>query len=156
MLGHPLIEGETFTALSQDDVLMKWTPGTDGEIVTLAHPLAGTPEPQLTPVAAFGGYPLARCSAGFFLADDQVNPFISVFSALTNLVWHRDILNRLGVPAVQQDLVFANAGGANALNAIVALDSSTGATKWKYAPNGLGEEPSPNDRSPNYSTVNHC
>jgi outer membrane protein assembly factor BamB len=141
VLGHPLIVGETFMALSQDDLYMRWRPKTKPDFMTIAHPFPGTPEPDLTPVAMFGGYPLAQTPFGAFIGDDQVSPFVAILSQTGKPIWHRDVMNRLGVPAVKDSLVFANAGGDRALASIVALNSANGRTAWEFAPNGFPSEP---------------
>lgn len=141
MLGHPIIVNEQYVALSYDDVLARWKPRSGADFITIAHPAPGTPEPDLTPVANFGGYPLAKTSSGLFLADDQISPFVSLFTDTRTPRWHMDIMNRLGVPAVANDLVYTNAGGDNALDGIVALNPASGEIAWQFAPNGYVTEP---------------
>jgi outer membrane protein assembly factor BamB len=141
VLGHPIISGEEFLALSQDDMFVRWRPRTTGAFLTVAHPFPGTPEPDLTPVATFGGYPLALTSYGTVIADDHVSPFISVFAPSMRALWHEDMMNRIGVPAVQQDVIFTNVGGTNALDAIAALNAKDGSPLWQYAPQGFEDEP---------------
>jgi hypothetical protein len=141
VVGHPLIVDDEFMALSQDDLFVRWRPRSNGEYVTIAHPAPGTPEPDLTPVTRFGGYPLVNAPGGIVIADDQVSPFISKFQTLFQPAWHRPILNRLGVPAVSRGMVFTNVGGDNALSALVALDASSGRSVWEYAPLGFAGEP---------------
>ena len=127
--------------LSQDDVYLRWQPGQAGEFITIAHPVPKTPAPDLTPVAMFGGYPLALTPSGILIADDHINPFIGVFSTFTRPVWHEDILNTLGIPAVSKSTIFTNVGGRQAVAGLVAVDSSSGQTLWHYAPKGFPEEP---------------
>jgi outer membrane protein assembly factor BamB len=122
-------------------LFLRWRPKAYGQFTTLAHPTHGTPEPHLTPVGMFGGYPLVQAPAGLVIADDQVNPFSGAFRGLHEPVWHRDVQSRLGVPTVQRNLLFTNVGGENALSALVAMDTSTGSTAWEYAPQGLPGEP---------------
>ncbi|HWA82240.1 MAG TPA: PQQ-binding-like beta-propeller repeat protein [Fimbriimonadaceae bacterium] len=141
MLGHPIVYGETFMALSQDDLYVNWHPGSNPNFITIAHPFPGTPEPDLTPVAMLGGFPLAMTPSGIFFGDDQVSPFMTVLSSAANPVWERDIINRLGIPAVQGGTIFTNVGGDRALSSIVALNSSNGQTQWECAPIGFPREP---------------
>lgn len=139
-MGHPLLIGEELYLLSQDDVYLHWHPGGTAEYITIAHPVPNTPEPDLTPVTMFGGYPLAKTSNGILIADDHMSPFIAVFSSMIQPVWHRDIMNTLGVPAVNDATVFTNVGGESALSSLIAVDSRTGLTQWQYAPKGIPEE----------------
>jgi outer membrane protein assembly factor BamB len=141
VIGHPLLIGEELLAVSQDDIFLRWRPLGQGQFITLAHPAPGTTAPDLAPVNMLGGYPIARSSTGILIADDQVSPFISSFASLTEPNWHRDILNRLGVPAVQKDVMFTNVGGGSALSALVAINTSTGSTIWEHAPGGFPSEP---------------
>jgi hypothetical protein len=141
VVGHPLLVGDSLFMLSQDDLYLRWQVGERGEFITIAHPLPKTPKPDLTPTCMFGGYPLAQTPAGLLFADDHVSPFIGVFNGPTNPIWHDDIENTLGIPAVSKNNVFTNLGGDAALAGIVAVNSSTGETLWRFAPKGLPEEP---------------
>jgi outer membrane protein assembly factor BamB len=108
--------------------------------MALAHPMSETPYPDLTPVPSLGGYPVVQYSAGLVLADDLMNPFIAGLKPSFAPNWHNDILNRLGVPSVQSDVLFTNVGGDGALGTLCALDPNTGQKKWSYAPAGFPSE----------------
>ena len=141
VIGHPLIVNQHCLAFTQDDLLIRFTPKSPAEIITIAHPMPGTQTPDLTPTAMFGGYPLALSPAGYVFGDDQIHPYFATFSDMTKPVWHRDIMKTLGVPAVQGDVIYTNVGGPSALSAIVALASRDGKTQWEYAPFGYPVEP---------------
>ena len=141
VIGHPLIEDQRCVALSQDDLLVRFSPKLSTELITIAHPVAGTHTPDLAPTGMFGGYPLAKSTTGYVFGDDQVHPYLATFLDLTRPVWHRDIWNTLGVPAVQGDVIFTNVGGPNALSTLVAVRATTGETLWEFAPFGFPKDP---------------
>ncbi|MEZ0326058.1 MAG: PQQ-binding-like beta-propeller repeat protein [Fimbriimonas sp.] len=141
VLGHPILLGEQFLATSMDDLIIRWTPKTPAELMTIAHPPAGTPEPDLTPVTMFGGYPIAMSASGLIVADDQMSPFFGSFSNLTKTNWHLDISHRLGIPCAYDSQLFTNVGGTGALSSLVALNAADGKVQWEYSPQGLAAEP---------------
>src|SRR5438128_2675649 len=133
-LGHPLLVGDEFMDLSLDDVMLRWIPRKLVEYVTIAHPVPGTPEPDLAIPAELGGYTMAHTPFGPVVGDDKVNPFLAVMSTITQSRWHLDIRNTLGIPAVDNGILFTGLGGEGARRAIAALDPDNGTVLWKYAP----------------------
>lgn len=140
MFGHPIVSGEELVATTLDDLVVRWKPKSAPVAVAVAHPMHGTPYPDLTPLPNLGGYPLVQTQTGFIIADDLVNPFIGGLRTTFSPSWHRDVLQRLGVPALQGNTLFMNVGGDSALSTLCAVSPVDGSTQWSYAPSGFPTE----------------
>ena len=103
------------------------------------HPLPGA-EIKADAGALFGGSPPVASPGGYLVGEDSSHRFLTSIDAPA-ASWHRDVRNTLGIPAVANGRLFVGMGGVGASRGIVALDASTSAPAWTYAPHGLPEDP---------------
>ncbi|MCC2668285.1 MAG: PQQ-like domain, partial [Armatimonadetes bacterium] len=143
-LGPFLVQGDQIAATSLFDQFMRWSPGQRASVTFLAHLFPRRfADPEILPGRLGGSVPVA--SAGGIVVGGGFGPGLGTgehqllaLMAGDRCVWHRDDPWGLGIPCVDQNMVFAGAGGINATQAIVAHNAATGAIRWTYAPAGLG------------------
>ncbi|MGV3724448.1 MAG: PQQ-binding-like beta-propeller repeat protein [Actinomycetota bacterium] len=142
--GAFLVRGNEAVPATLADAFVRWTPGTPPSITSFAHlapQLSGDPHPV---IALLGGFPPAQVGSHLViggmtalgLGDRPHKQMLGVFDG-HNCLWHRDYGWSLGIPSVEQDLIFTGAGGISATRAILAHDARTGAVRWTFAPGGL-------------------
>jgi outer membrane protein assembly factor BamB len=99
----------------------------------------------MSEMASFAGFPPVLFSGGFLIGDDSGHRFLApVDMAATDARarhWHLDLQNTVGVPAADGKRLYVPLGGPGASLGIIAVDGATGALLWRYALEGMPNEP---------------
>lgn len=142
--GTMLLRGQEMLATSTWDHLFEWTLGSPAQSMRVIHPMPQHTNLDWVPVTGFGGYPPTSMGRAVIVGSDYSNRFLAAVEPTAGgrryAWWHRDWPHSLGIATVSNNLIFVGAGGPNADEGVYALDSSSGATRWSYAPTGFRTE----------------
>lgn len=147
-LGPLLIQANEVTASSIDHFLFNWAPGRTPRLLGVAHAESSLGLKSRLTKLDLGGFPPASAGSGLVIGGMSyprppvgglATPGTQHLAVMNggNCLWHRDYPWSLGIPAVDQGVILAGAGGAAADRVIMAHEVGSGAVRWVFPPDEL-------------------